>query len=131
MSLPDFFQNKEQYEDWLDPIVDEQVDEILEYMDPSEIHKGTIDEWCRDAPFIAHDQQSLARIYHDVKAHSGRASITSYNDHFDHHTWFEAPYSCMATLVVEWIALDVSDLMQLEIENRGYPTGPPREEIEG
>lgn len=124
MSLPDFFQNKEQYESFLDEHVQEQTDEFLEYMEPGEFDKESIDEWCRDAPFIAHDTMELARLYHDVKQHSDRAEITSYRDHFNHAEWYNDPYGCMATLVTEWIALDVADRMQIEIEGRGHPTGP-------
>lgn len=128
MTLPDFFQSKEQYEDWLDTIVQEQCDEFLDYFAEESIDKAMIDEWCRDAPFIAHETGDLSSVYMDVKQYSGRASITSFT--FSEDKWSDDPYGCMATLVAEWIAMDVADRMQLEVERRGHPTGPPVEEIE-
>lgn len=130
MTLPNFFMSKEQYEDWLDTIVQEQCDEFLDYFEGESIDKEMIDEWCRDAPFLAAEKGELSWLYGDVKSYSDRAS-TQDKHHFGPEDWFDDPLECMARFVEHWIVMDIADRMQLEVERRGHPTGPPVEEIEG
>lgn len=121
-TLPTSFQNEDQYEDWLDEHVQEQVEEFLDYFEEDEIDKDVIDEWCWDAPFIDHDEQSLAQLYEDVKQYSDRADLFKYADWFPSGMWVDDPHGCMSDLVINWVGLDVADRMQIEIESRGVST---------
>lgn len=121
MNLPDWFQSEEQYEAWLDELVQHEADELLEEFEEEDIHKDQIDVFVSESGQLAHPDSEWAKLYHDVKEHSLRASE---KDHlqFNQYEWFTRPYSCMARLVRHWVIMDVADRVQIEVEKRGVST---------
>lgn len=72
-AIPDSFETYEDYMDWLDTTVEDELREFLNRKrEPieDEVEYDRLQSWIAESPTFAEDDWKFARLYDDVKQHS-------------------------------------------------------------